>query len=110
MIIEESVLYNRPFDDDVMREQLDCLLSGMRQPNLSLGVIPLAARRKQKLTETFHIYGDNTVSIELTSAIITITQPREVALYVRCFNNLASDAVYGERARALITTAIEPFE
>ncbi|MEU7911295.1 helix-turn-helix domain-containing protein [Microbispora bryophytorum] len=110
MIIEESVLRNRPFGDDVLRQQLRYLLTGMRQPNLSLGIIPLAAQRSQKLTETFHIYGDTTVSIELVSAIITITQPREIALYVRAFNDLASAAVYGDRAKALITSAISALE
>lgn len=110
MLIEESVLRSRIFGDDVLSEQLRHLLTGMRQPNLSLGIIPLAGRRVQKLTETFHIYGDATVSIELVSAIITITQPREIALYVRCFNDLASSAVYGDKARMLIMAAISALE
>ncbi|WP_220183203.1 helix-turn-helix domain-containing protein [Sphaerisporangium album] len=110
MIIEESVLRNRVFGDEVMKDQFRHLLTGMRQTNLSLGIIPLAAVRVQKLTETFHIYGDNTVSIELVSAIITITQPREIDLYIRCFNDLASAAVYGDKAEALITAAIGALE
>lgn len=110
MIIEESVLRSRPFSDEIMREQLRHLQAGMYQPNLALGIIPLDACRVQKITETFLIYGDTTVIIELISAIVTITQPREVELYVRCFHDLASAAVYGDRARALIDNAIAALE
>ncbi|GIH27601.1 transcriptional regulator [Acrocarpospora phusangensis] len=110
LIIEESVLRNRLFDDDTSLDQLRYLLVGMRQPNVSLGIIPSEARRIQRLTETFHIYGENTVSIELTSAIITITQPWEIALYVRCFNRLAGSAVYGVAAEEIIHAAIEALE
>lgn len=110
LIIEESILRNRLFDDDTALDQLRYLLVGMHQPNVSLGIIPSAARRMQKLTETFHIYGEKTVSIELTSAMITITQPWEVDLYVRCFNRLAGSAVYGAAAEDIIRAAIEALE
>jgi hypothetical protein len=68
--------------------------------------MPMDRPRRQKPAETFHLYGENAVSIETISAILTITQPREVGLYVRCFTDLAEDAVYGKQARALIQAAI----
>lgn len=99
MIIEESVLRNRfPGGDEVMIEQLHYMLTGMDQPNLSLGIIPLSESRAQKPAETFSIYDEARVFIELVSAAVTITQPREIALYVKCFNDLASAAVYGDKA------------
>ncbi|MEV6981180.1 helix-turn-helix transcriptional regulator [Sphaerisporangium sp. NPDC051017] len=110
LIIEETVLRNRLFDDDTTLEQLRYLLVGMRQPNVSLGVIPVDARRIHRAIETFHIYGDTTVSVELTSAILTITQPWEVALYERSFNRLAGSAVYGATAEGLIRAAIAALE
>ncbi|GAA3536923.1 helix-turn-helix transcriptional regulator [Nonomuraea rosea] len=105
MVIEESVLRNRIFGDDIMREQLRYILKTMRQPNISLGVIPWMGRRDQHSSETFHIYGDVNVSIELTSAIVTITQPAEIELYVRCFEDLKAAAVHGPQARALVEAA-----
>ncbi|MEV6985522.1 helix-turn-helix transcriptional regulator [Sphaerisporangium sp. NPDC051017] len=107
MVIEEAVLRDRPFPDGVMREQLNYLLVGMRQANISLGIIPNGASRKQKLTESFLIYGDTTVVIELVSAMVNLTQPRDIALYVKCFDELRTDALYGPKARALIETAIK---
>lgn len=112
MVIEEAVLHNRFAQNDVMKEQLHYLLTGVSKPNLSLGIIPTGTRRAQKPAETFHIYGDTdgAVSIELVSAIITITRPHEIALYVKCFNDLASVAVYGKKARSLVETAIGALE
>ena len=36
-----------------------------------------------------------------------MTQPREIALYLRAFSALARSAVYGTAARALIVTELE---
>jgi transcriptional regulator with XRE-family HTH domain len=106
LIMEESVLHGRLFDDEVMAGQLRHMLSMMRRPNISLGVVPLRARRHQEPTETFHIYDEHTVAVELVSAIVTVTQPREVALYLRCFNDLGQAAVHGSAARELISEAL----
>ncbi|MEV7005538.1 helix-turn-helix transcriptional regulator [Streptosporangium sp. NPDC051022] len=107
MLIEEQVLHNRFMGgDEVMLEQLRHLLTGMKQQNLSLGIIPLNRSRLQRPTETFSIYDESQVFIELVSAAVTITQPHEVALYVKCFQDLGSAAVHGDEARALIETAI----
>lgn len=111
MVVEESVLRNRfPGGDEVMIEQLHHVLTSMDQPNLSLGIIPLSESRAQKPAETFSLYDEARVFIELVSAAVTITQPREIGLYVRCFNDLASAAVYGDKARKLITSAISALE
>jgi transcriptional regulator with XRE-family HTH domain len=57
--------------------------------------------------ETFHMYDDRLVSVELVSAQVRISQPTEVALYVSAFEQLRSMAVYGADARTLIVRAIE---
>jgi hypothetical protein len=45
--------------------------------------------------------------VELLSAEVNITQPTEIALYIKAFEQLRSMAVYGAEARALIVKAIE---
>jgi hypothetical protein len=106
ILMEESVLHDRVADDDVMAGQLGQLLEGMSLPSISLGIIPSGVRRKLWVTETFSIYDDKRVYVELLSAGVTVTQPREIAQYVKGFGELASQAVYGSKARALITAAI----
>ncbi|MEW9554229.1 helix-turn-helix domain-containing protein [Nonomuraea sp. NPDC050783] len=106
MVMEESVLHDRIADDDVMAGQLGQLLEGMSLPSVSLGIIPSDARRKLWTMETFSIYDDKRVFVELLSAGVTITQPREIALYTKGFTELAAHAVHGTQARSLITKAI----
>lgn len=45
------------------------------------------------------------VSVEFLSAEVTITQPWEIALYLKVFERLRSMTVYGAKARALIVKA-----
>ena len=42
--------------------------------------------------------------MELVSGHLTITQPREIAMYGQMFARLAEIAVYGARARDLISS------
>jgi hypothetical protein len=57
--------------------------------------------------EVFHVYDETLVSVELLAARVQVTQPSEIALYVKAFEQLRSMAVYGTEARALILRAIE---
>lgn len=54
----------------------------------------------------FWLFDDERVVLETPTAELTITQPREIAVYARVFAELASMAVYGAAARCLITSAM----
>lgn len=108
LVIEEAALRYQLGDADAMAAQLGHLLAAGALPSVSLGVIPMATpQRKHWPIETFHMYDDSLVSVEFTSARVKITQPSEVALYLKAFEQLRSMAVYGADARALILKAIE---
>ena len=47
--------------------------------------------------------------MELVSGVLSVTQPREIAMYARDFTDLASIAVHGHAARELISTALHDF-
>jgi transcriptional regulator with XRE-family HTH domain len=107
-LIEESALHYQLGDSDAMAAQLGYLLTAGALPSVSLGVIPAGTReRRQWPIETFHMYDDRLVSVELLSARVKITQPSEVALYLKAFEQLRSMAVYGAEARALVVKAID---
>jgi transcriptional regulator with XRE-family HTH domain len=106
LVIEESVLYDRSLGAEVMRDQLGYLLAGSRRPGMSLGVLARGGSRDRYAAESFSLYGDAAVVIETVSAIITITQPREIALYTRFFSKAADSAVYDGAARELIADAL----
>jgi transcriptional regulator with XRE-family HTH domain len=108
LLVEEAVLYYQLGETQAMAAQLGHLLTAGALPAVSLGIIPTAARKRRMWPhETFHVYDDTFVSVELTSAQLNITQPSEVSLYLKAFDELRSMAVYGAEARVLIVKAIE---
>jgi transcriptional regulator with XRE-family HTH domain len=108
LLIEEAALRYQLGDADAMAAQLGYLLTAGALPAVSLGIIPMATRdRILWPQEIFHVYDDALVSVELLSAQVNVTQPSEIALYLKAFEQLRSMAVYGADARALVVKAIE---
>ena len=48
--------------------------------------------------------------MELVSGWLTITQPREIAMYAQTFARMSDLAVHGVHARKLITAAIDALQ
>ena len=108
ILIEEAALRYQVGDPEAMAAQLGYLLTAGAIPAVSLGVIPFSAvERPMWPTETFHIYDDVLVSVELLTARVTVSQPSEITTYLKAFERLRALAVYGADARALIVSAIE---
>ncbi|MFD1547746.1 Scr1 family TA system antitoxin-like transcriptional regulator [Nonomuraea guangzhouensis] len=107
-VLEEDVLWYRPYSDAVQVEQLRHLLETMRRPSVSLGIIPrMVHRRGVAPDESFDITDEESVTVELVSGYLTITNPSEIAMYLRAWDRLHSLAVVGEPARRLIQQALE---
>jgi transcriptional regulator with XRE-family HTH domain len=108
MLVEEAVLRYPVGGADTTAGQLGHLLNIMTLPSVSLGVIPFSATGRPMWTlETFTVFDDSRVHVELLSAQVTVTAPSEIMLYARAFERLAEMAVYGAQARTLIAAAIE---
>ncbi|MGW7548449.1 helix-turn-helix domain-containing protein [Streptomyces sp. NPDC054770] len=108
LLVEEWVLRTIIGDTDVMAGQLGHLISAATLPSVSLGIIPMGTPRGAGWpVESFTMYDDEQVNVELVSAHLTVTQPREVQEYGRAFAELSAIAVYGSAARSLITSAID---
>lgn len=90
-----------------MAGQLGHLIAVMALPAVSLGVIPFTAKRDIWPLETFSVFDDRRVHIELLSAAVTVTEPGEVSQYVDGFSELMAISVHGAAARSLITAAID---
>ncbi|MFI9326402.1 helix-turn-helix domain-containing protein [Kitasatospora sp. NPDC052868] len=108
MLVEEWVLRTVIGDSTVMAEQLRHLIAVASLPSVSLGIIPFGtARGGGWPVESFTVFDDAQVNVELVSAHLTITQPREIDEYAQAFAELSGIAVYGPSARQLITSAID---
>jgi transcriptional regulator with XRE-family HTH domain len=106
-LIEESVLRNALGGAETQLEQLDRLLRVGSLPNVSLGVVPLRLGRSRMPVEGFWIFDTAQVNVELVSGYLTLTQPSEIRAYADTFAVLAEAAVYGAKAQALITAAMD---
>ncbi|EST27604.1 helix-turn-helix domain-containing protein [Streptomyces roseochromogenus] len=107
-LIEEAVLYYRLGDAEAMAAQLGYLLTAGALPQVSFGIIPTATRERVMWPqETFNVHDETLAAVELVSAEVNVTQPSEIALYIKAFEQLRTMAVYGADARALIVRAID---
>lgn len=107
-VLEEDVLWYRPYPVDVHAAQLRHLLDVMRRPTVSMGVIPRTVdRRGVAPDESFDMTDHESVTVELVSGYLTITNPSELAMYERAWDRLFSLAVHGNRVRQMIHEALE---
>ncbi|MEU9594368.1 helix-turn-helix transcriptional regulator [Streptomyces sp. NPDC048193] len=110
VLMEESVLRFRTADPEAMRGQLRHLLAVMPLASVSLGIIPFTAQRTVWPLEAFYVHDDTMAVVETLTAEIKVTQPRELADYLKAFAGLAEMAVYGDDARNLIRAALDALE
>lgn len=107
-LVEESVLRAGIGGVDVMAGQLGRLLTVGSLPNVSLGIVPMRPDRETAWPiEEFWMFDDTQVNVELVSGWLTITHPREIAMYAQVFVELSRVAVYSGAARSIITSAVE---
>ncbi|MCM2430151.1 helix-turn-helix domain-containing protein [Streptomyces sp. RKAG337] len=106
-LVEESVLRNRIADPSVMAGQLGYLLAIMSLPSVALGIVPFTAQRGMWPLETFMIFDDDSVQVELLTAFVNVVAPGDIATYGHAFTSMQELAVYGSAARILITSAID---
>jgi transcriptional regulator with XRE-family HTH domain len=109
VVLEEWALRSRIGSPEMMADQLEHLSRELALPNAAIGIIPASAARTMWSSPGFWIYDESRVLIETPAAELSITQPREITVYLRTFAELAAMAVYGSRARELISRAIADF-
>lgn len=105
-ILAQQALHTMVGGVGTMIGQLDRLLAIMSLPRVTFDVIP-SSTEYQVPTNQFIIFDNRLVHVETVSAELSISQPREVALYVKAFRQLAGQAVTGPAARTLIMTALD---
>ena len=105
-VITEAVLRYRLCPVNVMLGQLDRLVTLSTMPTIRFGVIPFEASLPLAPVHGFYVYDERIVQVEHLTAELKLTQPSEIATYIRFFGQLAEAARYGGEARAVITRAL----
>lgn len=104
VVLGEQAIHTRRGTLAEHAEQLTHLLSLMRLPFVSVGIIPAGVQRHAVATIGFWIFDNNAVALETPTAAIKVTRPKEIALYAAMFDRLNREAVHGRAARQLIAT------
>ncbi|MGW1844816.1 DUF5753 domain-containing protein [Streptomyces sp. NPDC001966] len=104
-VVEEAALRRVVGDAETMADQLGSLFALASLPTVSLGVIPTRAPALWPL-ETFTVYDEESVSVELLTAGLTITAPSEVAQYLDAHHQMSESALVGPAAYRIIGDAI----
>lgn len=104
-IMAEQALNTTVGSDQVMVGQLDRLLAVATMPRVTLGIVPTHALYEVPISN-FIMFDNRMVMVETIAAEMTVTQPREIALYGRSFDALAEQSLTGETARKLISEAV----
>ncbi|MFC7380907.1 helix-turn-helix domain-containing protein [Sphaerisporangium rhizosphaerae] len=110
ILIGQAALHTHVSDQQVMCEQLRRLLEAMRQPRVSIGIVPLAAAYTVPRNNAFTIYDGRLVTVATYTAELSLSQSHEVSTYEKAFDRLSALAVHGEAAKALISDAIDDQE
>jgi transcriptional regulator with XRE-family HTH domain len=106
VVLGEQALHTRRGTPAEHADQLTHLLTLMRLPSVSVGIIPADAQRRAIATIGFWIFENNAVALETPTAAIKVTRPQEIARYVAMFEHLHREAVHGRAARRLITNLL----
>lgn len=104
-LIESSVLGFMHGDAETMNAQLDLLLLVTSRPNVVLGIIPPGGPRKVWAGEPFYIFDEKLVRSGYWSGAFRTRRPEDITLYLKIFEMLREQAVYGTAARELIEAA-----
>lgn len=105
ILIAEQSLSTTVGNAEIMAGQLDRLLAVMGLSRMWFGVVPSGAEWLTPATN-FVMFDNRMVMVEAISAELTITQPREIALYARAFETLSAQSVTGKAARELVGAAL----
>ncbi|MEU1130213.1 helix-turn-helix transcriptional regulator [Streptomyces sp. NPDC005900] len=85
-----------------MAMQIDRLASLTYLTNVKLGVIPIAGCKPMAPMDTFTIYDNTLATVENTTGVVILRDPRDIEMHLELFSTLEGYALFGEEARALL--------
>ncbi|MFI2029909.1 helix-turn-helix domain-containing protein [Streptomyces buecherae] len=85
-----------------MAMQIDRLASLSHLANVKLGVIPTAGHKPIAPMDTFTVYDNSLVTVENTTGVVILRDPRDIDMHVELFSTLEEYAVFGEEVRVLL--------
>jgi transcriptional regulator with XRE-family HTH domain len=104
-VLEAAALYTNVGGVEVMSEQLDRLLEVAAMPYVSVGIIPLMRPRSLFPGEGFYLFDDQLIVQEFWSGSLRSSRPEDINYFLRTFDALKDQAVFGAAAAEQIEMA-----
>lgn len=108
-ILTESAVRWRLCADSVMAVQIDRLVSLSRLPNISIGILPLAADIPDGAYHSFVAYDASLVTIELFTGQLVLRDPKDINHYRALFEFFSSRTLWEEDARNFLDRLAHTF-
>jgi transcriptional regulator with XRE-family HTH domain len=108
-ILTENAARWRPGPPEMMRAQLDRLMSIASMPNVQLGIIPLDREALDAYLHPFVVWeleGETLVTAETLSVLVEVHEPEEVAIYWRTMERYRESAIWSEEAMQWIRNTV----
>lgn len=102
LVMTEGALRWRVSSGARMAAQIEHIAEVSRLPNVSVGVIPWMRQAHVLPGHEIHLYDEWLAIVAIETATATIEDPRDIAIYVELFTELASLADFGEAAAPLL--------
>lgn len=103
-VITEATLRWGFCPPDVMAAQASHIASLATLANVQVGVIVLGAPVGDVPLHGYQIFDDRLASIELEHAVVSVTDPSDIAKYLRLFRTMSQAAEFGQEARSRLVS------
>ncbi|KAA9165032.1 helix-turn-helix domain-containing protein [Amycolatopsis acidicola] len=108
LLTEQAVRWKR-IDRSAMARQCAHLADLSTRPNVHLGIVPLNAKVPAAPLNSFHVYDERLVIVELFSGRVDYRDHRDIKYHRELFDFFGSHALNGDRARAFLLDARDDF-
>lgn len=108
LLTEQAVRWKR-IERSAMARQCAHLADLSERPNIHLGIVPLSAKVPAPPLNSFHIYDERLVIVELFSGRVDYRDPRDIQYHGDLFDFFSGHALTGDRALAFLFTTRDEF-
>lgn len=108
-VLTEQAVRWRCTSRETMARQCDHMAKLARRRNITIDIIPLSAEVRSAPMNTFTIYDDRMVTIELLSGDVAVYDYRDIVYYLEIFELFRLPALTGQRAESFLLTARDEF-
>ncbi|NYI87951.1 transcriptional regulator with XRE-family HTH domain [Amycolatopsis endophytica] len=108
LLTEQAVRWKRIGRPGMVR-QCEHLVALAERPNIHVGVVPLTAGVPAAPLNSFHVYDERLVMVELFSGRVDYREHKDVQYHLDLFEFFRGYALTGDRARAFLLSARDEF-